>query len=118
MNSQPAVELGNQAEGLDIPVPVNSFISVPQSNPSRSGHPHDSQPKVVLEVDSECDDELDLNQCFNPDCKVPAYLAPGGLKKCTRCSFALYCGRECQAKHWKLHRTFCLHNSTAGKILS
>ena len=30
-----------------------------------------------------------------------------GSKRCTRCETALYCGRECQVKHWPVHKNIC-----------
>ena len=29
------------------------------------------------------------------------------LKKCTRCQTVQYCNRDCQQKHWKLHKVSC-----------
>lgn len=29
-------------------------------------------------------------------------------KKCSKCKLVFYCGRECQVKHWKYHKEFCL----------
>ena len=29
------------------------------------------------------------------------------LKKCTRCKRTSYCGRQCQTKHWKKHKSVC-----------
>ena len=50
--------------------------------------------------------------CFNITCFKSEIEVPGGLKKCTRCKFATYCSRECQAQHWKMHKAGC------GKISS
>ena len=30
-----------------------------------------------------------------------------GLQGCSRCGTARYCGRECQAKHWPVHKNSC-----------
>ena len=30
-----------------------------------------------------------------------------GLQGCSRCGTAHYCGRECQAKHWPVHKNIC-----------
>ena len=30
-----------------------------------------------------------------------------GLQGCSRCGTAHYCGRECQAKHWPVHKNNC-----------
>ena len=32
----------------------------------------------------------------------------GSLQKCSRCQTALYCGRECQKRHWTAHRSTCM----------
>ncbi len=62
----------------------------------------------ILTQREELDTSLDLeNICFNTTCLVPESQVPGGLKKCTRCNFAKYCGRICQAEHWKVHRSAC-----------
>ena len=47
------------------------------------------------------------NFCFNLQCLRPESYVHGGLKKCSRCSIAMYCSRECQAEHWRIHRTAC-----------
>ena len=47
------------------------------------------------------------NVCYNSQCALPEAHVQGGLKKCTRCSEALYCSKECQAQHWNQHRTSC-----------
>lgn len=31
----------------------------------------------------------------------------GTLKKCLRCGEARYCGRDCQTKHWPIHKAEC-----------
>ena len=30
-----------------------------------------------------------------------------GSKRCSRCETASYCGEECQAKHWPVHKNSC-----------
>ncbi|KAI9059409.1 hypothetical protein FKP32DRAFT_1596322 [Trametes sanguinea] len=42
---------------------------------------------------------------------------PGGLKACSKCHGAtgMYCSRECQVGHWKLHKKVC-HPLTNGEI--
>ena len=47
------------------------------------------------------------NICFNLQCLRQESYVHGGLKKCSRCSIAMYCSRECQAEHWRIHRTAC-----------
>ena len=34
------------------------------------------------------------------------------LKKCARCHKAEYCGRECQLKHWPMHKSACKASDT------
>ena len=36
------------------------------------------------------------------------------LKRCGRCKGAYYCGRECQTRHWPLHKTEC---SCVGEVV-
>ena len=54
---------------------------------------------------SESLDSEDLSECWFPACS--AFGLPRKLKKCTRCSVALYCNKDCQAQHWPIHRLFC-----------
>ena len=69
----------------------------------------------TYEYDSEPDTEEIMENpikvCCNITCRIPETEVPGGLKRCTRCNFVLYCSRECQRAHWKIHRTTC------GKII-
>mmetsp|Transcript_20860 Transcript_20860/g.29747 ORF Transcript_20860/g.29747 Transcript_20860/m.29747 type:complete len:268 (+) Transcript_20860:169-972(+) len=39
--------------------------------------------------------------CANSPCANP------GVKQCARCHNDVYCSRECQVAHYKLHKTFC-----------
>ena len=34
-----------------------------------------------------------------------------GSMRCSRCETALYCGRECQVKHWPVHKNSCLDSN-------
>jgi hypothetical protein len=45
--------------------------------------------------------------CSNPGC------SGAGLKKCTGCKQARYCGQECQLAHWKAHKADCKANKEA-----
>ena len=35
-----------------------------------------------------------------------------GSSRCSKCRSALYCNRECQAKHWPVHKNICQDNNT------
>jgi GNAT superfamily N-acetyltransferase len=43
----------------------------------------------------------EANPCSNPGC------GGTGLKICTRCRQARYCGPQCQQAHWSMHKTGC-----------
>jgi hypothetical protein len=45
--------------------------------------------------------------CSNPGC------GGAGVKKCTGCKQARYCGQECQLAHWPAHKTECKFKETA-----
>jgi hypothetical protein len=50
--------------------------------------------------------------CNNPVCSnmseaSEVQLVAGSQHKCSGCRTARYCGRECQAQHWKQHRPVC-----------
>lgn len=32
----------------------------------------------------------------------------GSFRRCSRCHKAVYCGEQCQKRHWKQHRIYCL----------
>ena len=44
------------------------------------------------------------------------------VRKCLRCHSAIYCGEECQRKHWKVHKLLCkpavVHSSAIAKPIS
>lgn len=44
-------------------------------------------------------------KCFQ--CEKLVGTVTGGLKKCTACQFAKYCGATCQKNHWSMHKTEC-----------
>jgi hypothetical protein len=45
--------------------------------------------------------------CTNLSGASEAQLVQGRSHKCSGCHTARYCGKECQAKHWKEHRPVC-----------
>jgi hypothetical protein len=34
-----------------------------------------------------------------------------GCSRCSRCETALYCDRECQVKHWPVHKNICMSSN-------
>lgn len=44
---------------------------------------------------------LEAEPCSNPDC------GNRGVKHCSKCRRARYCGKECQKSHWKQHKKSC-----------
>ena len=44
---------------------------------------------------------LQLDVCFNSSC------SERGTQKCGRCMQTLYCSKQCQAVHWKVHKKDC-----------
>ena len=34
-----------------------------------------------------------------------------GCSRCSRCETALYCNRECQVKHWPVHKNICMSSN-------
>ncbi len=44
--------------------------------------------------------------CSN--CSKPGLESPGVLKRCVKCTCALYCSKDCQKLHWKsVHKFIC-----------
>ena len=36
-----------------------------------------------------------------------------GSSRCSKCRTALYCNRDCQAKHWPVHKNICIDSNNA-----
>jgi hypothetical protein len=50
--------------------------------------------------------------CNNPLCAnlsqpTEMQIVQGSQHKCSACRVVRYCGKECQAKHWKQHKPVC-----------
>ena len=60
---------------------------------------HWSEHKMVCKQQSEVLNKFSAcSYCFKKS---------GSLKKCTLCHAAQYCDKECQTKHWKIHKLQC-----------
>ncbi len=56
------------------------------------------------------DPKLDVDSINNKSCchhckKIPTQ--EQDLKKCSLCKWGSYCNRECQKKHWSIHKEYC-----------
>jgi hypothetical protein len=59
--------------------------------------------------DDGVDHLCSLAICEGAECsKVEPFL--NTFKVCSRCKKAKYCSQECQANHWKIHKTRCYNN--------
>lgn len=68
-------------------------------------------------MDSEFERELvapgDPTRCHGCRCKAECFFQP--LRKCAGCSTTFYHSRECQKKHWKVHKAKCgIPGTTSG----
>ena len=61
--------------------------------------------KTILQFAEGENIELRVFKCHNCD-KQPKD-CEGSLRRCGSCGEAFYCSKECQKKHWKLHRSTC-----------
>jgi hypothetical protein len=48
-------------------------------------------------------------QCASPGCDGT------GLRKCTVCKWARYCGQQCQRAHWPVHKAECKQRASGQK---
>lgn len=99
---------------VEIHLPVPPSEQLPQEDPSEDSDRDSEFEELYKRIDAEAEDEYDsdkdINRCFNLKCLRPETSIPGGLKRCTGCKIAVYCTRECQAKHWNIHRSACGKN--------
>ena len=56
---------------------------------------------AVIEMKDEPTGEPNMVGCAQCSRTLPA------MKRCTQCRAVLYCSRECQAKHWAVHKAAC-----------
>jgi hypothetical protein len=48
----------------------------------------------------------DMIVCDNPGCKKQESFH-GEFKRCSKCKKSVYCSRDCQVKHWAMHKAKC-----------
>ena len=47
--------------------------------------------------------------------KCRTLIQKGATKRCSRCKTTIYCSRECQVSHWKIHKAACKSKSAKKK---
>jgi TPR repeat protein len=69
--------------------------------------------KAVLRAEEELRKQYQAAPVTQPltcaNCGIAGTAGGGALKPCSRCKAVVYCGKECQAKHWKTrgHKAEC-----------
>jgi hypothetical protein len=62
---------------------------------------------------------LDTLEALLPDDPKCANCGVTAVQRCSRCKNEWYCGRACQVKNWKLHKSICdLHAEVAARVQS
>jgi hypothetical protein len=50
--------------------------------------------------------------CHLPSCLyAAAFLVPSETHRCSQCRSARYCGKQCQRRHWAVHKADCKENA-------
>jgi len=98
-----------------------TVIHMDQHNSNRSSMNEDDNVNAVKKDSNDDDDDDNDNDDVNKElsdmnidshCKkrgtcLYCLQVVKGSKRCDRCETALYCGRECQVKHWPVHKNCC-----------
>lgn len=59
------------------------------------------------EKHKEVKDMPKMSSCYNEQCSRGRRVERSKLNRCSRCSQAFYCSRECQVADWPRHKTIC-----------
>ena len=73
--------------------------------------------KAINSKDDDDDDDLN-NELSNMNIKSGSsrhclfcLKQVEGSLRCSKCRTALYCGRDCQEKHWPVHKNICINSN-------
>jgi len=76
------------------------------SNSNSSGNSNDDDNNLSNELSNMNIDSSSSNRsCLHCLKKVE------GSSRCSKCRTALYCSRECQLKHWPVHKNVCQNSN-------
>lgn len=55
-----------------------------------------------------------IRSCEFPECKNEEDITSnsGTFKVCGKCRSAKYCSKQCQEKHWSIHKKFCFDKNS------
>ncbi len=106
----------NTCSGNTVPRHSSKPVPVPHQDPESSTSQSEDEHNLSSHSDSDAEganllepsavtQPILITHCYN--CQKPKLACPDGLKKCTRCFKAFYCGRACQGLDWHRHRLIC-----------
>jgi hypothetical protein len=83
-----------------------------QHNSNTSSNMNDADDNVKKCSNSNDDDDDNLNNDSHSHSKkkkncLCCLKEVEGSSRCSQCRTALYCSRECQLKHWPVHKNIC-----------
>ena len=73
----------------------------------KSGDIRAKSDMIGIPIDGYNSTSSTIEHNINNGCSFCA-LVTEGLKRCTRCKKAQYCGKACQENHWKEHKQVCI----------
>ena len=123
-----------ECQSLDWPVHKDKCTSTPSAKSKNTSNEANSEimPSTQKEQDTKEIEECNIkpqessamhggSRSLNPEqqhtsiTEICSYCKRGhsALKKCRACGKVQYCGKECQIKHWKEHKSTCKLSSAA-----
>lgn len=74
---------------------MNDKISYPEKDINEKNHDKKNKNKIKIK-----------NTC------LCCLIEVEGSKRCSQCETAIYCGKECQLKHWPVHKNSCQESNS------
>lgn len=71
---------------------------------------------LIVKSEEKMKEELipeKVHKCGDPSCKQDANA--NATKRCSHCKNVFYCGKQCQNRHWKIHREVCGYPNAKSK---